>query len=182
MKGELAPETLWTAWPGEFENEKSRRKSAWKMRGRNKGDDRYTGFWCMGCHQYVPAAVMFSGVQNRNHCPYCLRSRHLDLYEAGDRLAACKAVMSPVGLTVKKTAKKYGQAQGELMLIHVCVDCGKVSINRIAADDDAQRILELFEDSLQLDAPIRRRLAKSGVGTLRATDLALVRARLFGRN
>lgn len=182
MKAELAPGALWTAWPGEFENEKNRRKSAWKMRGRDKRGDSFSGFWCMGCHQYVPAAAMFSGVQNRNHCPYCLRSRHLDLFEAGDRLAACKAVMKPVGLTVKKTAKKYGPVQGELMLIHLCVECGKLSINRIAADDDAQRVLEMFEASLRLDAPVRQRLAESEIRTLGATDLALVRARLFGRN
>jgi hypothetical protein len=48
-------------------------------------------------------------VRNRNHCPYCLWSRCLDLFRAGDRLSACKAPMQPVGLALKHTRKKYGR-------------------------------------------------------------------------
>ena len=55
-------------------------------------------FRCQHCGAYVSASRVLSGVSNRNHCPYCLWSRHLDLFEAGDRLAACKAPMRPVGL------------------------------------------------------------------------------------
>ena len=81
------------------------------------------GFLCKHCYVYVSSASFLSGVQNRNHCPYCLWSRHLDLYAAGDRLSACKSSMKPIGLTTKVINKKYGYGRGELMLIHLCTDC-----------------------------------------------------------
>src|SRR5512141_10251 len=103
-------------------------------------------FVCMNCHNFVSAEAALSGVQNRNHCPYCLSSRHLDLFEAGDRLSACKARMQPVALTLKRSARKYARpGDGELMLVHVCEDCHKVSINRIAADDDNETLLGIFQ-------------------------------------
>jgi hypothetical protein len=138
-------------------------------------------FKCSHCHRYVSTDPLLSGVKNRNHCPYCLWSKHLDLYQAGDRLSACKAGMQPAGLALKRSRKKYGQVQGgELMLIHLCTGCGSVSINRIAADDDAERIYEVFEHSLTIDDHHRTRLAASGVLALEVCDLDLVSRRLFG--
>jgi predicted RNA-binding Zn-ribbon protein involved in translation (DUF1610 family) len=127
-----------------------------------------SGFYCNHCQASISTDAMLSGVQNRNHCPYCLWSRHLDLYEAGDRLAACKAAMKPIGLTMKQTRKKYASVQpGELMIIHLCTGCGSVSINRIAADDDVKTIREVYENSCQLDAQTIARLENSGVVVLR---------------
>src|SRR5512136_742535 len=111
-----------------------------------------TGFTCRHCNMPVSSASCLSGVQNRNHCPYCLWSRHLDLYSAGDRLSACKSLMQPVGLTLKLTRKRYGTERGELMLIHLCAECRHLSINRIAADDDSQTVLTVFDDSSGLEA------------------------------
>ncbi len=140
-------------------------------------------FRCIFCGQYVSAQEFLSGVHHRNHCPYCLWSRHLDLFQAGDRLAACKARMQPIGLTLKRAGKKYGNpVQGELMLVHRCVECEKVSINRIAADDNNRTVMEIFECSLDLDGQTRARIAKGGVQMLGPSDLAVVRARLFGRS
>ena len=93
-------------------------------------------FRCAHCHVIVPCAHLVSAVNNRNHCPYCLWSCHLDLYTAGDRLSACKAPMTPIGLTMKQSRNKYQrERRGELMLIHQCTECRTLSINRIAADD-----------------------------------------------
>jgi hypothetical protein len=139
-------------------------------------------FRCKHCRQFVSTNPMLSGVNNRNHCPYCLHSRHMDLYEAGDRLSACKAEMRPVGLTIKRTNKKYGKQQGELMLIHLCVDCGSISANRLAADDDAEILLAIFESSLHLDPQTRTRTAQAGIEVLQASDMDLVCTRLFGRD
>src|SRR5215475_14044587 len=106
-------------------------------------------FRCTHCHNMVSAMRLLSGVNNRNHCPYCLWSCHLDLFVAGDRLSACKGQMKPIGLTMKKSRNKYRlEARGELMLIHQCVECSDISINRIAADDDPDSILSTFQDSL----------------------------------
>ncbi len=137
-------------------------------------------FKCKHCRQYVSTDPALSGVNNRNHCPYCLHSRHMDLYQAGDRLSACKAEMQPVGLALKRTNKKYGRQQGELMIIHRCVDCGSLSVNRIAADDDAENILGIFEASLALDPSTRLNIAQNGIQALTAEDADVVRARLFG--
>src|SRR5512147_2229255 len=99
-------------------------------------------FRCAHCHALVSSAHLFSGVNNRNHCPYCLWSCHLDLFAAGDRLSACKAPMQPIGLTMKPGRNKYRpEAHGELMLVHACTGCGSLSINRIAADDDSQTVM-----------------------------------------
>jgi DNA-directed RNA polymerase subunit RPC12/RpoP len=140
-----------------------------------------TDFVCLHCHNFVSAGFVIAGVNNRNHCPYCLWSRHLDWRVAGDRLSACKAGMRPIGLTVKKTRKKYGRsAHGELMLVHRCTDCGKIAINRIAADDDSQTAMKIFEDSLHLDTQVRQTLDQSGIQVLRQNDQTVIEVQLFG--
>jgi hypothetical protein len=140
-------------------------------------------FRCLACHNPVSGLSVVSGVHHRNHCPYCLWSRCLDLYVPGDRLSACKAGMRPVGLALKRVNKKYAaQKAGELMLVHFCDECGKVSLNRLAADDDPQAVLETFEASLALNRPIQAALRENGIITLQAGDFHLIRARLFGRN
>ena len=151
-------------------------------RSQQAGHSTFGDFVCMGCHNFVSAETALSGVQNRNHCPYCLSSRHLDLFEAGDRLSACKALMRPVALTLKKTNKKYTDSQsGELMLVHQCQDCGRISINRIAADDNVAAVLEIFDSSRQLDTCLMVALARSGVSILEAGQQLLVHEQLLGR-
>jgi hypothetical protein len=139
----------------------------------------HSDFTCIHCHGFVSAGYIVAGVNNRNHCPYCLWSRHLDWRKSGDRLSACKGGMQPIGLTVKKTRKKYGH-YGELMLVHHCTDCGKIVINRIAADDDSQTVMEIFEDSFQLDQHLRRELDKSGIQVLLPRDREVIEVQLFG--
>lgn len=128
-------------------------------------------FRCAHCQQLVSAEHMVSGVNNRNHCPYCLWSRHLDLFVAGDRLSACKGQMKVIGLTMKKSRNKYRlESGGELMLIHECVDCGAFSINRIAADDDPESIWEVFHASLLSGYRLRARCEADGIRLLDTED------------
>lgn len=136
-------------------------------------------FRCIHCRATVSTAPWLSGVQNRNHCPYCLWSRHLDEFQPGDRLACCRGPMEPAGLTIKRAVKKYGGA-GELMLIHACRDCSRVSINRIAADDVPEALLDVFERSLSPSSGFTGRIAQEDILPLGRADAALVRARLFG--
>jgi len=143
--------------------------------------DINSDFKCLHCRNYVSSAALLAGVQNRNHCPYCLWSRHLDLFEAGDRLSACKAPMRPIGLTVKRRRKKYATtAAGELMLVHQCLECEHVSINRIAADDVPQALLEVFEAGLALSAPARERILGCGITLLGGKSVDLVYRQLYG--
>jgi hypothetical protein len=142
--------------------------------------EREAGFECKVCSAYVCSAFSLSGVQNRNHCPYCLSSRHLDWLKPGDRLSACKSPMKAVGVTVKASSNKYGPGNGELMLTHICTGCGHFSINRIAADDDVDEILAVYEASLDLEAALKEHLAGAGIRLLAAGDESLVRAQLLG--
>lgn len=142
----------------------------------------YSDFTCIHCHNYVSAGGVMAGVNNRNHCPYCLWSRHLDWRQPGDRLSACKGSMQPIGLSVKKVRKRYGRCEhGELMLVHRCINCGKIAINRIAGDDDSQAAVNIYESSFNLDQDARQALIESGVQILWRQERAVVQAQLFGR-
>ena len=141
-----------------------------------------SSFQCQHCHYHVLAEPLLSGVRNRNHCPYCLWSRCLDLFRAGDRLSACKAPMQAVGLALKRTRKKYGlDACGELMLVHRCLDCGKVSANRIAADDDPLLVFGLYADSMKIEQSAKEAIEAAGVCLLDDWHESIVRAQLFGK-
>lgn len=138
-------------------------------------------FTCKHCEQFVSARSAASGVIHRNHCPYCLHSRHVDLFKSGDRLCACKALMTPVGLTLKNSRDKYArEPQGELMLIHLCTTCGALSINRIAADDDPVKLIAVFTHSQKIDPNLKQRCEVGGIQLLKLHDHTLVRRRLYG--
>lgn len=88
--------------------------------------------------------------------------------------------MEPLGLTLKQNLKKYGsERQGELMLIHRCIGCGKYSINRIAADDDSQKIYNLFLMS-ENNGELRACLETHHIFMLTSRDLTIVHAQLYG--
>lgn len=124
------------------------------------------------------------GTLHRNHCPYCLWSKHEDLNEPGDRKSDCHGDMEPIGLTFKHEGwDKYGKLkQGELMLIHKCLKCGKISINRIAGDDDNQAILKVFENSKSLALEDVQKLAQLGIRILTEQDRKEIEKQLFGLN
>lgn len=148
-----------------------------KARAASFGD-----FRCAHCRAIVSSTHLLSGVNNRNHCPYCLWSCHLDLFVAGDRLSACKAPMKPIGLTMKKGRNKYQrEPRGELMLIHACVECQALSINRIAADDDSDNIMAVFEKSFTLAHPVHALCQENGIVILNVEDSEVVRTQLYGR-
>ena len=118
------------------------------------------------------------GTANRNHCPKCLWSKHLDQEEPGDRRSECLGLMEPIGLTFKKEGvDKYGkERRGEIMLVHQCEKCGKVSINRLAGDDEAKRVMEVFEQGSGI------RGQGSEIRILGEEDRKEVRTQLFGKN
>nr|WP_326166924.1 RNHCP domain-containing protein [uncultured Oscillibacter sp.] len=89
-------------------------------------------FVCKVCGR--PVAASGAGSAYRNHCPYCLSSRHLDI-EPGDREAGCGGTMEPIAVWVRKG--------GEWAIIHRCKICGALRSNRIAADDDPMKLMSL---------------------------------------
>ena len=88
--------------------------------------------------------------------------------------------MQPIGLTIKQTRKKYGPGRGELMLIHACTECNALSVNRIAADDDSQKVFAVFEGSYHIEGVILDDLGFYGIHLLGLGDSLFVRAQLFG--
>jgi hypothetical protein len=67
------------------------------------------------------------------------------------------------------------------MLVHICDECGKLSINRIAADDDNDLILRVFSASQRLDPDTQAELAHAGITPLDACQRELVQRRLWGK-
>jgi hypothetical protein len=89
-------------------------------------------FTCKVCGRTViPEGA---GTGHRNHCPNCLSSLHVD-DEPGDRKSNCGGIMEPVAVWVKKS--------GEWAIIHRCCRCGKVSPNRVAADDNPMKLMSI---------------------------------------
>lgn len=116
-----------------------------------------SGFKCLNCQCFVPTDK-YIGTAHRNHCPFCLWSQHVDQSQEGDRKSSCQAGMEPIGLTFKKEKpdKYHPEEKGELMLVHRCTGCGKISLNRIAADDETGEILKLLEKSKGLNEEDRQ--------------------------
>ncbi|MFJ9576909.1 RNHCP domain-containing protein [Streptomyces sp. NPDC101191] len=98
-----------------------------------QGEDRSRTFRCAGCRLDVPLDA--PGTGHRNHCPQCLVSLHVDARMPGDRASACRGRMEPLSLSAR--------ADGEWMLIHHCLSCGELSVNRIAGDDNPLPLLRL---------------------------------------
>lgn len=150
----------------------------WNPRERK---EKLEGFRCAHCREWVPVNDLI-GTANRNHCPSCLWSKHVDLIKPGDRKAECRAGMEPIGLTFKQEGlDKWGQErQGELMLIHRCSQDDKISINRVAADDNPEKILDIFRDSQSMDQETRAELSNSEINLLTEQDLEEIRRQLYG--
>jgi hypothetical protein len=90
-------------------------------------------FTCGHCQRFVGALP--SGGHHRNHCPYCLYSRHVDAVKSGDRLSGCGGMMAPIGA--------FQRPNGEHVIVHHCERCGFERFNRIQADDDFDLVLSL---------------------------------------
>jgi DNA-directed RNA polymerase subunit RPC12/RpoP len=80
--------------------------------------------------------VLPLNVSARDHCPYCLCSKHVDI-NPGDRLNPCKGVLRPVGIDKYKETFK---------IVYKCDKCGELHRNIMAIDDDFDMILEVAKN------------------------------------
>ncbi len=71
----------------------------------------------------------------RNHCAKCLYSLHLDENGPGDRLSTCKSLMAPKSLN-------HNGKKG-FIITHKCTKCGKEIQNKVADDDNKEKIIEI---------------------------------------
>jgi hypothetical protein len=100
----------------------------------NSQDNNYadSGFVCAYCGRAVTPDP--AGSRYRNHCPWCLKSLHVDDL-TGDRASYCKGIMEPVAISVRQNK--------EWVIIHRCTKCGVLRENRTAGDDNAMALFSL---------------------------------------
>lgn len=93
-------------------------------------------FRCEHCWQHV---VPVTNGSYRNHCPFCLRSKHVDIVP-GDRRNPCRGLMDPIGLHMGR--KGY-------QIVFRCRGCGTCNLNRVAEHtqqpDNFEALLKLMQ-------------------------------------
>ncbi len=92
----------------------------------SKNDD---SFVCEHCNKDVNPL----GYTSRDHCPYCLYSKHVDV-NPGDRLNSCNGLLKPIGIEKFKDTFK---------IIYKCEKCNKIHKNIMANDDNMALIISL---------------------------------------
>ena len=92
-----------------------------------------SSFRCRHCG--LDVSIHAVGTAHSNHCPNCLRTRHLDADTPGDRAADCGSLMEPIAVGVR--------GDGEWVLIHRCTGCDALNLNRTAGDDNPLLLLRL---------------------------------------
>ncbi len=75
----------------------------------------------------------------RDHCPYCLNSKHVDV-NPGDRMESCHGTLEPIG--VENNSKKG------YVIVYKCKKCGAIRKNIAAKDDNMKLIIKLSSNPL----------------------------------
>ena len=86
-------------------------------------------FICENCKKEVSKL----GYSSRNHCPYCLHSKHVDI-NPGDRQNKCLGLLKPVSIEKYKNTYK---------IIYKCSKCNQLHKNIMANDDNYDLIVKL---------------------------------------
>ena len=86
-------------------------------------------FVCENCGRKVQKL----GYSCRNHCNYCLFSKHVDK-NPGDRKNKCQGLLEPIGIEKFKDTYK---------IIYKCEKCGKEHKNILAKDDNINVVINL---------------------------------------
>jgi DNA-directed RNA polymerase subunit RPC12/RpoP len=98
-------------------------------------EEENAGFTCEHCGREV---LPLSNGSYRNHCPFCLFSKHVDIMP-GDRMNECGGLMKPIGL-------KYKPGKG-FQIIHKCLRCMDERVSKTAENtiqpDDIEELVKL---------------------------------------
>ena len=87
-------------------------------------------FICEHCNKKVKKSKYTA----RDHCPYCLYSKHVDI-NPGDRKETCHGVLEPI--RVEPDSKKG------YIIIFRCKKCGAIRRNKAAKDDNIDLLIKL---------------------------------------
>lgn len=90
-------------------------------------------FICENCHKEVSPL----GYTARDHCPYCLYSKHVDI-NPGDRENTCKSLLKPIGIEKFKDTYK---------ILYRCEKCLELHKNIVAKDDDMNMIIKISSNN-----------------------------------
>lgn len=91
-------------------------------------------FVCENCGKNVNKL----GYTARDHCPFCLYSKHVDI-NPGDRQNNCRGLLKPVDIEKFKDTYK---------IIYKCEKCGMEHKNIMANDDNMNLIIELTKKDI----------------------------------
>jgi len=86
-------------------------------------------FICENCNKKV-SALHYTA---RDHCPYCLYSKHVDI-NPGDRASTCQGLLRPIGIEKFKSTYK---------ILYICNKCGQQHKNIVARDDSMDEIINI---------------------------------------
>lgn len=92
-------------------------------------------FTCENCHKNVNKLNYTA----RDHCPYCLYSKHVDIMP-GDRLNKCKGLLKPIGIEKFKDTYK---------IVYQCQKCNQIHKNIMASDDNMDIIIQLTTNPIK---------------------------------
>ncbi|MEG1597522.1 MAG: RNHCP domain-containing protein [Bacilli bacterium] len=90
-------------------------------------------FICDYCHQQISKLK----VSARDHCPFCLYSKHVDNLP-GDRKNTCLGLLKPIGI------EKFNDTY---KIVYRCEKCKKIHKNIMAIDDNMDLIIELSKET-----------------------------------
>ncbi len=90
-------------------------------------------FICDNCFKKVEKL----NYTTRDHCPYCLYSKHLDILP-GDRKNPCQGLLKPINIEKYKNTYK---------IIYKCLKCNQLHKNIMAKDDNFEKIIELSSNN-----------------------------------
>lgn len=86
-------------------------------------------FICENCGKKVSPL----GYTSRDHCPFCLYSKHVDI-NPGDRANPCRGLLIPIGIEKFKDTYK---------ILYKCCKCHQAHKNILARDDDMEELIKI---------------------------------------
>lgn len=92
-------------------------------------------FNCEVCGKHVESL----GYTARDHCPYCLCSKHVD-NNPGDRQNDCHGILRPIGIEPSK--------KGKYKIVYACTKCRIIKRNIMAKDDDMDLIVQVMTNNI----------------------------------
>lgn len=92
--------------------------------------------------------------------------------------------MQPIAITFKnyRVNPFTDRGSGELVIVHQCLKCGRISPNRIAGDDSEYQILSIVNESMNLNRNITAQFKNMGLEPITTSNKEEAFISMFGIN